>query len=380
MALLPLALLTPLLAPLRRLAARGWLREADVDGLLRHAHPLASLNRHYARVEARYWVADDMLALALRTAPGWPPARPGQHIQLLAERDGVRVGRSYSLTRVVGERLEIAVKRHPDGLLSPWLCEHLAVGQRVEVPPAQGDLRGPMQAEAVCLLAAGSGLTPLLGLLREALENGYRGPVLWLHYVRPPGQRAWLGEREALAARHPNRELRWSLPRGARADGCLEGHFQPRHLDGWAADLARSQALACGPAAFVEAVGEQLGARFAGLQTESFSVPRWRSGEAPREVRLRFARSQREVSGDSAASLLEPAEAPGLRPAHGCRPGICASCTCVLLSGGVRDLRSGALCSEPGQPIRLCVSAAHGDLALDLGTDLRALRCATTAN
>ncbi|MBW6097281.1 ferredoxin reductase, partial [Pseudomonas aeruginosa] len=235
MALLPLALLTPLLAPLRRLAARGWLREADVDGLLRHAHPLASLNRHYARVEARYWVADDMLALALRTAPGWPPARPGQHIQLLAERDGVRVGRSYSLTRVVGERLEIAVKRHPDGLLSPWLCEHLAVGQRVELQPAQGDLRWPMQAEAVCLLAAGSGLTPLLGLLREALENGYRGPVLWLHYVRHPGQRAWLGELEALAARHPNLELRWSLTRGARADGCLEGHFQPRHLDGWAA-------------------------------------------------------------------------------------------------------------------------------------------------
>lgn len=366
MALLPLALLTPLLAPLRRLAARGWLREADVDGLLRHAHPLASLNRHYARVEARYWVADDMLALALRTAPGWPPARPGQHIQLLAERDGVRVGRSYSLTRVVGERLEIAVKRHPDGLLSPWLCEHLAVGQRVELQPAQGDLRWPMQAEAVCLLAAGSGLTPLLGLLREALENGYRGPVLWLHYVRHPGQRAWLGELEALAARHPNLELRWSLTRGARADGCLEGHLQPRHLDGWAADLARSQALACGPAAFVEAVGEQLGARFAGLQTESFSVPRWRSGEAPREVRLRFARSQREVSGDSAASLLEQAEAHGLRPAHGCRQGICASCTCVLLSGCVRDLRSGALCSEPGQSIRLCVSAAHGDLALDL--------------
>ncbi|MBM2599786.1 2Fe-2S iron-sulfur cluster binding domain-containing protein, partial [Pseudomonas sp. BDPW] len=72
------------------------------------------------------------------------------------------------------------------------------------------------------------------------------------------------------------------------------------------------------------------------------------------------------VSGDSAASLLEQAEAHGLRPAHGCRQGICASCTCVLLSGCVRDLRSGALCSEPGQPIRLCVSAAHGDLALDL--------------
>ncbi len=354
-----------MLAPLRRLAARGWLREADVDGLLRHAHPLASLNRHYARVEARYWVADDMLALALRTAPGWPPARPGQHIQLLAERDGVRVGRSYSLTRVVGERLEIAVKRHPDGLLSPWLCEHLAVGQRVELQPAQGDLRWPMQAEAVCLLAAGSGLTPLLGLLREALENGYRGPVLWLHYVRHPGQRAWLGELEALAARHEPGVALEPDPRGAG-----------RWLPGGAFPAAPPGRLGSRPGAqpgpglraggFRRGGGRATGARFAGLQTESFSVPRWRSGEAPREVRLRFARSQREVSGDSAASLLEQAEAHGLRPAHGCRQGICASCTCVLLSGCVRDLRSGALCSEPGQPIRLCVSAAHGDLALDL--------------
>ena len=89
MALLPRAP-DPFARTLRRLAARGWLREADVDGLLRHAHPLASLNRHYARVEARYWVADDMLALALRTAR--LAARPGQHIQLLAERDGCGSG------------------------------------------------------------------------------------------------------------------------------------------------------------------------------------------------------------------------------------------------------------------------------------------------
>ncbi|RMS47510.1 hypothetical protein ALP65_02517 [Pseudomonas aeruginosa] len=143
------------------------------------------------------------------------------------------------------------------------------------------------------------------------------------------------------------------------ADALVVSNHGGRQLDGAPSTISALPAI-------VEAVGEQLGARFAGLQTESFSVPRWRSGEAPREVRLRFARSQREVSGDSAASLLEQAEAHGLRPAHGCRQGICASCTCVLLSGCVRDLRSGALCSEPGQPIRLCVSAAHGDLALDL--------------
>ncbi|MGH8355829.1 MAG: 2Fe-2S iron-sulfur cluster-binding protein, partial [Pseudomonas sp.] len=90
------------------------------------------------------------------------------------------------------------------------------------------------------------------------------------------------------------------------------------------------------------------------------------SAEPLRPVRLRFARAQREVPGDSRRSLLEQAEAEGLRPAHGCRQGICASCTCLLLSGAVRDLRSGALLSEPNQPIRLCVSVPQGDVALDL--------------
>jgi ferredoxin len=72
------------------------------------------------------------------------------------------------------------------------------------------------------------------------------------------------------------------------------------------------------------------------------------------------------MQADNHRSLLELAEAQGLQPAHGCRQGICASCTCTLLSGTVRDMRSGALFSEPGQPIRLCVSAPHADLEIDL--------------
>ena len=66
------------------------------------------------------------------------------------------------------------------------------------------------------------------------------------------------------------------------------------------------------------------------------------------------------------AVTLEQAEAAGLRPAHGCRQGICAGCTCTLLGGAVRDLRSGQAFAEPGQPIRICVSAPLGDVQLDL--------------
>ena len=70
--------------------------------------------------------------------------------------------------------------------------------------------------------------------------------------------------------------------------------------------------------------------------------------------------------GDSANSLLQQAEAHGLRPVHGCRQGICTRCTCTLLSGTVRDLRNGQLQHEPGQPIRICVSVPQGDVVVDL--------------
>lgn len=174
MALLPLALLTPLLAPLRRLAARGWLREADVDGLLRHAHPLASLNRHYARVEARYWVADDMLALALRTAPGWPPARPGQHIQLLAERDGVRVGRSYSLTRVVGGLL---ARRSVDRTLQGFVGSLVSIVLKILLVVSVASMIGIQTTSFVAAIGA-AGLA--IGLALQGSLANFAGGVLIL--------------------------------------------------------------------------------------------------------------------------------------------------------------------------------------------------------
>lgn len=203
----------------------------------------------------------------------------------------------------------------------------------------------------------------MLGLLREALENGYRGPVLWLHYARHPGQRAWLGELEALAARHPNLELRWSLTRGALGRWLPGGAFPAATWTAGATDPGAQPGPGLRAGGLVEAVGEQLGARFAGDEILQRPALAQRGGAARSAPALRpvAAGSLRRQRRQPAGTGRGPRPAPGPR-----LPLICASCTCVLLSGCVRDLRSGALCSEPGQPIRLCVSAAHGDLALDL--------------
>ncbi|MCP1623401.1 ferredoxin reductase [Pseudomonas nitroreducens] len=366
MSLLPLTglrYISPLLFPLRALVRGQWFRESDVDAVLRACNPGWALRRVYARVEARQWVADDMLELRLRPNAHWRGARPGQHLQLFVERDGVRHSRSYSLTRV-GEDgcLEFAVKLQPGGRISSFLLQQLCVGEVLELGQPDGDLSWPADDQGVLLLAAGSGLTPLLGLLREALARGYSGPVTLLHYVRERGQKAFVAGLEALAQQYPNLELRWALSGDVALGSELSGRFQRDHVAG----LEGRHVLACGPGGFVETVRQALGASSCSLQLESFSPPAWGDSEPAQAVNLRFSRSALQVTGDSRRSLLEQAEGHGLRPVHGCRQGVCTSCTCTLVSGCVRDLRSGELFSEPGQPIRICVSAPQGDLTVDL--------------
>ncbi len=371
MALIPFAwlrALKPLLWPLRVLAARGWLREADIDFCLARIHPALRLNRVFARVAARQWVAEDMLQLSLQANGNWAGAAPGQHLQLFVEREGVRLSRTYSLTSVQpGGRLQVAIKLQAGGRVSPFLLEHLAVGDLLELGPVHGEMNWPQANEGVLLLAAGSGITPLLGLLRQALAQGFSAPITLLHYVREQGQRAFVEELQALQGQYANLQVQWSLTAEANEAAVLTGRFNAAHLQTLNV-AAPSHVLACGPAGFVSQVQQWWqNAQLPGaLQIEAFSPPAFQAVDGVRAVQLGFARSHQQRSADNQRSLLEWAEAQGLQPAHGCRQGICASCTCTLLSGTVRDMRSGALFSEPGQPIRLCVSAAHSDVDIDL--------------
>ncbi|MEN0106561.1 MAG: ferredoxin reductase [Pseudomonas sp.] len=361
MPLVPFALVrrsARLLAPLRYLVRHGWLREASVDAVLALLHPAWRLERVFARLRARRWVADDMLALTLEPNGNWRGAEPGQHVQLYQQVDGVRLSRSYSLTAVHADgSVEIAIKRQPGGRLSNRLLDYLAIGDAVEIGAPFGELQWPQQAQSVLLLAAGSGLTPLLGLLRQALHKGFGAPVELLHYVRDSGQHAFAEELQALQQQYRNLRVRPLLSSQA-------GRFAPEHVQGSdATDL-----LTCGPDGFVSSVRRWWGSTGASnaAQAESFTPPTITGDTSHSPLLLRFARAQLQVLGDSASSLLQQAESAGLRPAHGCRQGICASCTCVLVSGVVRDLRSNAVLNEPGQAIRLCVSVPLGDVVVDI--------------
>lgn len=376
MKLLPNFLARPLapllLAPWQLPGVARRLNEGAFDYYATLLHPQWRLRRVVCRVEALRLVASDALAITLRPSRNWAGFRPGQYAELFVEIDGVRHGRYYSLSSAPGRpgRLEIVVKREADGRVSNWLHQQLRVGAWLELGPASGELvLASPPPPALLLISAGSGVTPLMAIIRQCLDQGYPGRIDLLHYARDRASLIHLLELERLARRYPQLKLHFGYTGEGGADDGLRGRFCAEHLVDWLPAGDGRQILACGPDGFVRAVRQwwQAHGQPGSLQTESFTPPALllAAGDAPAEATLRFRRAQRVVTGNTRQPLLQQAEAHGLKPASGCRMGICHSCSCRKISGVVIDALTGEANSAPNQTIRLCVSVPQGDVEID---------------
>jgi len=124
--------------------------------------------------------------------PDWPGHIAGQHVDVrLTAADGYSAVRSYSIASApsLERRIEITVERLPDGEVSPYLTQQVAVGDRLE-------LRGPIggwfvwraeQTEPVQLVAGGSGIVPIIAMIRSRAASGSSAPFRLLYSVREPG-------------------------------------------------------------------------------------------------------------------------------------------------------------------------------------------------
>ena len=367
--------------PARPLAERlsqplvRWLRHPLVDNVVRLSaieealqllRPTASLTEVRARVLAVRDETPDTRTWLLQPNALWRGHQAGQHVSVRTVRNGRRVQRPYSLSSAPGDGpLAITVKRQPGGLVSNHLHDALRVGDVVALGAAEGDFVLPAVPPArLTLLSAGSGITPVMALLRALRRLGHAGAVDFVHVCRTPQDLIFGDELRALARGCPELPgLRVHLHFSASA-----GRWTPAELAAAVPDWAGRPTWLCGPAAFMDAVDAHWaahGAR-APLHRERFA-PAWTPPqplEAP--VIVQAQRAGRRFASTGATSLLQQAEQAGLAPKHGCRIGICRSCQCVKRSGTVQNLQTGALSSEPNELIRLCVSAARSDLTLDL--------------
>jgi ferredoxin-NADP reductase len=342
-----------------------------VDSYLEQIDPLLVAGECRAEVVAVDRGTEESVTLTLRPNRAWRGFRAGQFVNLTVEIDGVRHQRCYSPACAEGRggTLEITTKRHPEGLVSNFLVDRAEAGMVVGLSAAEGDFHlpdpRPLSSSGVLLIGGGSGITPLLAILRTLLAEGYERPVALLYYAPDADRCIYRAELERLAAAHPNFQLLRSYTRDPGA-GELDGHFNPIHLPHSAPDFTEAETFACGPPALLDAVrGTWANGLEHRLHVESFVPPTFVPVGDPGEGQVSFADSGVAVA-NSGESLLQQAEAAGLRPEYGCRMGICHTCTCRKRSGTHKNLITGEVSSAPDEEIQLCVSAALGDLTVEL--------------
>jgi ferredoxin-NADP reductase/ferredoxin len=282
--------------------------------------------------------------------------RAGQHINLTVEIDGRRRTRCYSPASAEGALLvELTVGRHDGGLVSTYLCDHARPGMVVGLDSVGGDFVLPeSRPRRILFVSGGSGITPVMSMLRTLRVEGSDREIAFIHYARNADEACY---RDELAAMAGVRVLHGYTRSTTGAD--LDGYFGADHL---AAVMPSPDAVyVCGPPALVEAVREYCAeASWESFVPPVFAVPTNASGG-----RVALTDSDIDLTDDG-RPLLEQAEAAGLNPESGCRMGICHTCTRRKTSGRVRNLISGAVSTADEEDVQICVSVPVGDVELAL--------------
>lgn len=343
----------------------------DVDTYLQALLPRWSVNEVRAQLVETYSQTADTVTVRLRPNRTWDGFAAGQFVQLSVNIDGVRHTRCFSPANAENPEdglIELSCKIGPGSLVSRYLRDVAQPGLVLSLSQAQGQFALPGQRpERVLLISGGSGITPVLAMLRTLCAEDHPGQITFLHYCNSVADQLYAVELETMAARHPNVQLLRCYSQPGQG-GELEGLFSAEQLQKAVPDFAQAETFLCGPPGMMDAVQEvftqaDLGDR---LHLEHFASPVTQPAESTNpQGDLHFAHSERAVANDG-DTLLNQAEAAGLRPAAGCRMGICYSCTCRKTAGQVRDLRTGKLSGTGEEDIQICVSVPVGTVALDI--------------
>jgi ferredoxin-NADP reductase len=248
----------------------------------------------------------------------------------------------------------------PEGLLSSHLVKGLEPGTIVRLALPEGDFTLPDPPPAKLLfLVAGSGVTPVMSMLRTLDRRGTMPDVV-MHYSSPtPERMIFRDEVVALAEKHEGLTLH-------QLHTDTQGMLDLADLDRLCPDWRERETWACGPGPMLDAVEahwEEQGISDL-LHLERFSLDL--AGDGGEGGTITFRNSGKKIDVDGATTVLEAGEQAGVGMPYGCRMGICHTCTLRLVSGTIRDLRNGDEFGQPNEPVQTCVTAAVGDCTLDI--------------
>lgn len=300
----------------------------------------------------------------------WKGATSGQYVRLGIDVQGVRYWRCYSVASAqlsTDKTFSVTIGRVDGGRVSTHIQDALRVGDVIALDQATGDFTLPTNVRQTPLLfiSAGTGVTPIAGMLRHLRDTGVEADVVHLHYA-PDQNRCLFAAELAAFNQLPSFRTHQLYTRSEGGDQSAS-HFSLQQLAALCPDWAERQAYVCGPVALMDAVRQVWAdGNVSERLTEECFQPVRAQVPAGAGGKVSFWKAGGETAGAGDKSLLEVAEEAGLLPAHGCRMGICQGCIVTLKEGQVRDLSTGEVFGEEGESIRICVCAAAGDVTIDL--------------
>ena len=287
---------------------------------------------------------EDACSVVLEPPPGADFSyQPGQFLTLRLPAGGGLVGRCYSLCsspHVDGE-LRIAVKRVRDGVGSNWIIDELAVGQELECLPPSGVFTPKSFDDDLLLFAGGSGITPVISILKSALAIG-KGQLVLVYANAHEKSVLFAAQLRELAEANPDRlhVVHWlESVQGLPSRALLRAFIAP---------YSAYTAFICGPSPFMETVTHALRdcgvpparihiERFQSLAEDPFtvetaSVPADEAGERTR-LTVDLDGEVHEYDWPRQVKLLDFLLAQGLKAPYSCRQGACSACACIIDEG-----------------------------------------------
>jgi glycine betaine monooxygenase B len=319
---------------------------------------------------------------------------PGQFVTLQLQIDGRPVSRCYTISTppTRPHLLGITVKRQPGGVVSNWLHDTMAPGQRICADGPFGVFTTSRHPAAKYLfLSGGSGITPVMSMTRTLYDLGSDADVVFVHSARTPADIIFRRELETIAATVPTVRVVPVCERDAPRDpwSGLRGMLTSEMLQLIAPDFADRVVFCCGPAPYMAAVRRILdlaGFDMEHYHEESFSfedlamkefatVPsgadsngeKHSDAPASNTYSIEFTRSGQTFTCAGDEYVLDAAFAAGLSPLSSCGQGMCGTCKSTILTGSVDMQHNGGI--RPREiaqnKILICCSKPLSDLTID---------------
>jgi len=335
------------------------------DDYLALINPLWTTRELRGQVEKIVPEGSEAVSVFIRPGFEWAGHIPGQYVRLGVLIDGRYHWRAYSLTSdpdPVDGLVSVSPKLVPDGKVSPYLVRRIRKGDVVRLGEVEGTFTLPKPIpDKMVFISAGSGITPIISMLRSLDHQDRMTDVVVVHSVHTREQLMFAQTLERLESKHPGLRVELRITSD-------EGRMKASELDELVPDWREREAFCSGPGEHLEDLKSYWKEQgdFDRFHHESFQPVIGGDHGDGEGGTIRFVNSEKDVECDGGTTILAAGEEAGLDLTYGCRIGICHTCVGTLKTGRLRDLRNGEVSEPTGQAVRICVNTAEGDIEIEL--------------